>query len=392
MIDLRLRLVGWLLEAGDLLVLLGQPERVSREAMSRASEGLARSRLLPRLLGERMLDAAGTGVRVVVAELEARWEAEVEVRRKLLARIFLARYPYSGPPVLGFPRMWLAAWDVLACPLAHVADVLRIGQARLWRAVDRAGPEMFVVGPADDPEIGVIDARIVAAGFRPRFSDRGPVALELATSDGPLVITGERYEAGRRRCFSVAAALGGLGEQALRWSRRGSTGLDRIIEVAELIAEAIRRPAEETVRSGDVTLRRVGYGRPIAELSWAGGVSAERADLLTEWVGGRHRQVGFYPVGPDGGYGLLHHPHRYARVAPAVVAIVRNGQIVGTGVVIVAATPTSPAKVLTAWHVAVRHSPHAPLLVDGHQVAGTGGYSIRSRGGARPGRPHRVHP
>ncbi|MHA6628428.1 preprotein translocase subunit SecA [Pseudonocardia sichuanensis] len=198
-----------------------------------------------------------------------------------------------------------------------------------------------------DPAVGG-DVR-----FRPVRDAAGHPFWELAAPFGTLVITGEQLTVDER-VSAAAGAVSEFGESARWWLAGGGTAAERVVQVLGLVAEAATAAPLAVHDHGAVRTARVRVDRQVGAMLWEGGARTRDVELVTMPVApGRHLLVGFHPVREGAPTGLAGHPALLAGAARSVVAFRDGrGRVVGTGVVVRAATPAAPALVRTAYHVA----------------------------------------
>ncbi|MFC4945338.1 hypothetical protein [Pseudonocardia sp. GCM10023141] len=189
------------------------------------------------------------------------------------------------------------------------------------------------------------------AGFAPRTGGTGGPAWELATAFGTVVLSGEQLSAdGTPLLASPAVALGQLAEGAARWLDEPLRGE----ALLGLVAAALARTPIRSDGSAAVRVIRVRFDAPIATLIWADGQVTRDVELvLQQTAPGRYLLTALHPVSEGAPPSLVADDALFTAAQASVVAIRdRTGQIIGSGVVVAAATATTPARVRTAYHVA----------------------------------------
>ncbi|HEX4248369.1 MAG TPA: trypsin-like peptidase domain-containing protein, partial [Pseudonocardia sp.] len=257
--------------------------------------------------------------------------------------------------------------SLTARPLEELATIVGVAADELE---ELAGPSLVITGAAGNRVGWWMDARISGLGFITREGEQGAETLLLDTEFGTLALTGGRIEVDRM-LSGAATMLRELAEQAAWWLPGGLDDRERELGVLRLIAEAARLRPVHTGVDGQLEIRRVDFGRPIAAMLWDRGEPTGTAELVT-WrlASGERLLVGFHPVRADAPLG----PVGVAAAAGARAGVVDfhtvDGRVLGTGVVVRPGGGDGPAHVLTALHVAVEHTVTAPLMVAGQPIAG----------------------
>ncbi|WP_345703442.1 trypsin-like peptidase domain-containing protein, partial [Pseudonocardia eucalypti] len=361
---------------------LGDPDRRARylaEAASRAAEG---GELPAPVVGrvyaltERKIAAhadAGRGVAVHRYDVRtARWVVTVSEpagRRRLFAPKVTVSAHFDPTPE-SIAALATDVFDTLEAAgvevrdLAAVAAGFGVDTELLTRAVE-ASPYLIV----DEGARAVVVGRraVIDAGFTLTLVDGRPAVVRRSPA-GLLVIDGRQLTTEAE--LAGRTPLGFATEQiellVAQWLLSPVSPYEVeawTAEVYGLLARAWDTGAAPVAENGRVALHRPDLGEPIAEpreYDWAPTGVLE----LVTWRldSGALLLTGLGPVLAGAPFGPA---VRVARPAPSVVRITAPGvNGVGSGVVVRAAGPAGPARVLTALHVVTGAEGH-PIFVDG---------------------------
>ncbi|WP_343947234.1 trypsin-like peptidase domain-containing protein, partial [Pseudonocardia zijingensis] len=256
-------------------------------------------------------------------------------------------------------------------PPHWLRDELGIEDGALLAAAGSSPYLLLVPAELGGTDIVAVDRDAVDAGFRGTLVDDRP-ALELPGPAGRLLVDGRQIEATAEGWgkTNLGHFVDRLTAQMATWLITDGANEVRARALAQL-AETWSAGTGPVARSGELTLRRIDRGAPVARL--ADGTTTGVLDVLTLRLGaGRELLLEVSPVAA----GADHGPAFTAGYPEGSIVHVGTdrGTTIGTGVVVRAAAPGRPAHVLTALHVVQAYQQHhagrSRLVVNGSRVGG----------------------